>query len=126
MGIQAFLDHYQPSPDPARGDEARDKGSFEGIVKLAQRYYRRDLRYRQPRSMAELNDLLQLALDRLNRKVMRRWRMSRTEQFEAREAAELRPLPEVPYDYSTWKAGIKVQRHYRVNVEGRDYNLPWP
>ncbi len=123
--FQAFLDHYQLSPDPARGGEARDKGSVEGIVKLGQRYYRRVLQDRQPRSIAELNDLLQLALDRLNRKVMRRWRMSRTERFEAREAAELQPLPEKPYDYGTWKAGIKIQRHYRVNVEGRDYSVPY-
>ena len=110
--FQVFLDHYGISPDPARAGEPPDKGSVEGIVKLGQRYYQRVLQDRQPRSIAELNDLLQLALDRLNRKVMRRWKMSRTERFEAREAAELRPLPETPYDYGTWKASIKVQRHY--------------
>ncbi|WP_371257445.1 hypothetical protein [Paracoccus sp. J55] len=48
-----------------------------------------------------------------------------TERFEAREAAELRPLPEAPYDYGAWKAGIKFQRHYRVNVDGRDYSVPY-
>ncbi|MDQ7263893.1 DDE-type integrase/transposase/recombinase [Paracoccus sp. PS-1] len=123
--FQAFLDHYGISPDPARAGEPPDKGSVEGIVKLGQRYYQRVLQDRQPRSIAELNDLLQLALDRLNRKVMRRWKMSRTERFEAREAAELRPLPETPYDYGTWKASIKVQRHYHVNVDGRDYSVPY-
>lgn len=123
--FRAFLDHYQISPDPARGGEARDKGSVEGIVKLAQRYYQRTLRNSQPHSIAELNDLLQLALDHLNRKVMRRWKMSRADRFEARESEQLRILPEVPYDYGTWKPGVKVQRHYHVNVDGRDYSVPY-
>lgn len=121
----AFLDHYQISPDPARGGEARDKGSAEGIVKLSQRYYGKVLRTMQPRSIAELNDLLQAALDHLNQKVMRRWKMSRTDRFKIREASHLRGLPGTPYDYGTWKPGIKVQRHYHVNVDGRDYSVPF-
>ncbi|WP_313349154.1 Mu transposase domain-containing protein [Paracoccus sp. (in: a-proteobacteria)] len=123
--FRAFLDHYQISPDPARGGEARDKGSVEGIVKLGQRYFQRNLRNKQPRSIAELNDLLQLALDRLNRKVMRRWKMSRADRFEAREAKQLQILPTAHYDYGTWKPCIKVQRHYHVHVDGRDYSVPY-
>ncbi len=123
--FQAFLDHYQLVPDPARGGEARDKGSVEGIVKLSQRYYRRILRDKQPRSLAELNDLLQLALKRLNLKVMRRWKMSRVDRFQTREAQNLRSLPETAYDYGTIRVGIRVQRHYRVNIDGRDYSVPY-
>lgn len=122
--FQGFFDHYQLSPDPARGGKPRDKGSVEGEVNLAQRYYRRVLRNAQPRSIAELNDLLQAALDRLNRKVMRRWKMSRIERFEAREAGLLRQLPQTTYDYGVFRVSIKVQRHYHVNVEGRDYSVP--
>ena len=122
--VQGFFDHYGLSPDPARGGEPRDKGSVEGEVNLAQRYLRRVLRNAQPRSIADLNDLLQVALERLNRKVMRRWKMSRAERFEAREAHCLRPLPDTAYDYGAYKVGVKIQRHYRVNVEGRDYSVP--
>lgn len=122
--FQGFLDHYQLSPDPARGGKPTDKGSVEGEVKLTQRYYRRVLRSAQPRSMAELNDLLQVALERLNRKVMRRWKMSRIDRYEAREAHCLRRLPDAAYDYGAYKVGVKIQRNYRVNVEGRDYSVP--
>ncbi|WP_227272609.1 Mu transposase domain-containing protein [Roseobacter weihaiensis] len=122
--FQAFLDHYSISPDPARGGEARDKGAVEGIVKLSQRYLQRILRDRQPRSIGELNEMLQMALDRLNQKVMRRWKTSRAVRFEAREARCLRALPETAYDYGVWKVGIKVQRHYRVHIDGRDYSVP--
>ncbi|MDA7966268.1 hypothetical protein [Ruegeria sp.] len=123
--FRAFLDHYHISPDPTRGGEARDKGAVEGIVKLAQRYLQRILRDQQPRSIGDLNELLQTALDRLNEKVMRRWKTSRAARFQAREMQCLRKLPEIAYDYGVWKVGIKVQRHYRVHVDGRDYSVPF-
>ncbi|RWR04623.1 transposase [Sinirhodobacter populi] len=122
--FQAFLDHYRIVPDPARGREPRDKGAVEGTVRLSQRYYARVLRDRTPRSMAELNELLQAALEHLNDKVMRRWKMSRNERFLTREMSCLRPLPNTSYDYGNWHPGIRIQRHYHVNVEGRDYSVP--
>lgn len=123
--FQAFLDHYHISPDPARGGKARDKGAVEGSVKLSQRYYQRVLRDRYPRSIDELNELLQTALNQLNQKVMRRWKTSRIVRFESREAHCLRPLPAAAYDYGVWKVGIRVQRHYHVRVDGRDYSVPF-
>ena len=122
--FQAFLDHYHIVPDPARGREPRDKGAVEGTVKLAQRYYSRILRDATPRSMTELNELLQSALEKLNGKVMRRWKMSRNERFGTRELSCLQALPEASYDYGIWLPDIRVQRHYHVNVEGRDYSVP--
>jgi hypothetical protein len=36
----------------------------------------------------------------------------------------LQPLPATSYDYGSWRPGLRIQRHYHVNVEGRDYSVP--
>ncbi len=56
---------------------------------------------------------------------MRHWKTSRIVRFESREAQCLRQLPETAYDYGVWKVGVKVQRHYHVPVDGRDYSVPF-
>lgn len=66
--FQAFLDHHGISPDPARRGEPRDKGSTECGVKLVQRALRLHLRHREPRSIKELNEILQATLDESTRR----------------------------------------------------------
>lgn len=123
--FQAFLDHHGISPDPARRGEPRDKGSTECGVKLVQRALRLHLRHREPRSITELNEILHATLDRVNAKMMRRWKTSRKERFHAREARSLRPLPSTRYEYGSWSVGIKVPVHYHVVADGREYSVPY-
>lgn len=51
--------------------------------------------------------------------------MSRLERFQTREAQNLRSLPSSSYDYGTFRVGVSIQRHYRVNINGRDYSVPF-
>lgn len=74
--------------------------------------------------MAELNESLQAAPEHLNGQVMRRWKMSRNERFRTREMPCRQPRLDVSYDYGNWHAGIRIQRHHHVNIEGRACSMP--
>ncbi|WP_415132102.1 Mu transposase domain-containing protein [Paracoccus sp. (in: a-proteobacteria)] len=50
--------------------------------------------------------------------------MPRNERLRVREMPCLQPLPKTSYDYGRWHPGIRIQRHYHVNVEGRNYSVP--
>lgn len=104
---------------PGQGG-AHEKGGVEGEVG---RFRRRHL-VPVPRvaSIAELNELLERAMEGDDGRFVAGRRMSVGEHF-AFEAGALRPLPDEPFSYEALDS-FRVDRKARVHVRGAWYSVP--
>ena len=83
------------------------------------------LRNRQFFSLEELNREISILLEKLNLRNFRKLKGSRKELFETMEQAALKPLPQIPYSYSSWKPNIRVNDDYHVELEQHYYSVPY-
>lgn len=115
--------HYDVGILPARPRKPRDKAAVEAGVRFAQSYILGRLRNRTFFSLAECNEAIGEALERMNTRPMRRLGVSRRELFETIEQPALRPLPETEWEYAEWRLAC-VGLDYHVEVEGFYYSVP--
>lgn len=115
--------HYGTAVVPARVRRPRDKALAENAVGQLMRLYRWMWRGRKARSLAEINEGLKAAYDRINGKVHSRFKTSRRERFEKNERSMLKPLPEQPFEQVEWKTAT-VHPDCTVSVESNYYSCP--
>jgi transposase len=115
--------HYGCAIIPARGYKPRDKAKAEAGVLLAERWILACLRNRKFFSLAEANLAIWELLERLNSKPFQKLEGSRRSVFEELERIALRPLPERPYEFATWKK-LKVSIDYHLDVKRHYYSVP--
>ena len=110
---QTYLEmaqHYGLAVIPARVRKPRDKAKVEVAVQVVERWILARLRNRTFFSLAELNQAIRKLLAELNSRKMEHLEKSRRELFEELDQPALRPLPEKPYEYATWKARLGRRR----------------
>ncbi|HLE80376.1 MAG TPA: IS21 family transposase [Dehalococcoidia bacterium] len=123
---QTYLEmaqHYEVAVIPTRVRKPRDKAKVEVAVQVVERWILARLRNRTFFSLAELNRAIRKLLEDLNNRKMEHLDKSRRELFEELDRPALRPLPERPYEYATWKAA-RVNIDYHVELEGHYYSVP--
>lgn len=109
--------HYQVGVLPMRPRKPKDKAAVEVGVRVAQYYILGRLRNVTFFSLAECNEAIGAALERMNGLEMCRLGVSRRQRYEAVERAAMHELPEQDYEYAEWRlarAGID----YHVEVAG--------
>jgi transposase len=124
---QTYLEmaqHYGVAVIPARVRKPRDKAKVEVGVQVVERWILARLRNRTFFSLAELNRAIRKLLAELNSRKMEHLEKSRRELFEELDQPALRPLPEKPYEYATWKAA-RVNIDYHVDFEKHFYSVPF-
>jgi len=124
---QTYLEmaqHYEVAVIPTRVRKPRDKAKVEVAVQVVERWILARLRNRTFFSLAELNQAIRKLLDDLNQRKMAHLEKSRRELFEEVDRPALRPLPERPYEYATWKAA-RVNIDYHVEFEKHFYSVPF-
>jgi hypothetical protein len=115
--------HFGTAIVPARPSHPKDKAIVEGLVKILMRYFRFRFRARRFTSLAEINQALREACDRINRKPHTRFRISRLERFEKMERPALKPLPAHTYEAVEWKTA-KLHPDCHIGVESAYYSVP--
>jgi transposase len=115
--------HYGIGILPARPRKPRDKAKVEAGVRFAQSYILGRLRRQTFFSLAEANQAITGALDRMNDYVMRRLNASRRQLFESLDRPALAPLPETDHEFAEWRFA-RVSLDYHVEVEGFLYSVP--
>jgi transposase len=115
--------HYGVGILPARPYRPRDKAKVEAGVRFAQTYILGRLRHQTFFSLAEANDAIRLVLDRMNRHVMRRLGLSRSDLFVSVERDALHSLPANDYEFAEWRFA-RVGPDYHVEVNGFYYSVP--
>lgn len=115
--------HYNTAIVPARVRHPRDKALVENAVGILMRYFRFIYRWRTFTSLAEINEALRAAIDRINGKLHTRFRSSREERFTSLEKAQLRALPLEPYNIGEWKT-VTHHPDCTVHVDKNFYSAP--
>jgi transposase len=121
---QDFAEHYGVAIVPARVREPRDKAKVETGVQIAERWILARLRNQTFFTLAELNGAIRLLLDELNRRPFQKLPGNRQSRFDELERAALKPLPQQPYEFATWKQA-KVHLDYHVEIERHCYSVPY-
>lgn len=109
---------------PARPRKPRDKAKAEIGVLLAERWILAVLRKRQFFSIAEINDAISELLIQLNEKPFQKLEGSRKSSFEHLDKPALRPLPQTPYEFATWRVA-KVNIDYHIEADKAYYSVPY-
>ena len=99
------------------------KAKVEVAVQIAQRWILARLRRETFTSLADMNRRIRALLEDLNRRVMRRYGVSRRALFERIDKAALRPLPSGRFELFEWKRA-KVNIDYHVDLDGHAYSVP--
>lgn len=115
--------HYGVGVVPARPYKPRDKAKVEAGVRFAQFYILGRLRNVPFFSLAECNQAVAQAMERMNGSVMRRLGVSRRDLLLSAELPAMWPLPAAPYEYAEWKT-VRVNLDYHVEVAGFYYSVP--
>jgi transposase len=120
---QEMAEYYQVAVLPARVRKPKDKPSIENGVQNVERWVLAPLRHRTFFSEAEAGRAIKPLLEELNNRTMAHLGKSRRQLFEELDRSELRPLPEKPYEFATWKTA-KVNIDYHVSFEKHLYSVP--
>jgi transposase len=120
---QDLAEHYGVAVIPARSGKPKDKAKAEVGVQVAERWILARLRHRTFFSLAELNQAIRELLGPLNERPMKHLERSRRAFFELLDQPALRPLPEQPYVFATWKKA-RVNIDYHVEFEKHYYSVP--
>ena len=115
--------HYGVAVVPARAGKPKDKALVEGAVGIVMRYFRFVYRRRTFTSLAEVNQALAEAVNKINAKIHTRFKTSREERFTKLEKSTLAPLPLEPYSISDWK-NAKIHPDCTVAADQNFYSAP--
>lgn len=118
-----FARHYGAAILPARIRRPRDKAKVEAAVQIVERWIIAALRNETFFSIHQINLRIRELLEKLNAKTMRSYGMSREELFQKYEKAELKPLPEQPYEFGHWKVA-RVNLDYHIEIARHYYSVP--
>jgi len=118
-----MAEHYGVGIVPARPHRPRDKAKVEAGVRLAQFYILGRLRNLTFFSLADCNQAIAQAVERINSRVMRRLAVSRRDLYRTIELPAMRALPATPYEYAEWKRA-RVNQDYHVELQGFYYSVP--
>lgn len=116
--------HYGVGVLPTRPRKPRDKAKVENGVRFAQICILGRLRHRTFFSLAEANQAIAEALDRINDHLMRRLGVSRRHLFQTLERPALAELPGDPYEFAEWRLA-RVGTDYHVEFDTFFYSVPY-
>jgi len=108
---QDLARHYGVAIIPTRVRKPKDKAKAEVGVQVVEF------------NLADLNQAIRELLDELNARPMKHLDRSRRELFEMLDQPALKPLPELPYEFATWK-NARVSIDYHVEFEKHYYSVP--
>ena len=118
-----MVSHYGVAVVPARAKRPKDKALVEGAVGILMRYFRFIYRRRTFTSLAEVNQALSEAVNKINAKIHTRFKISREERFTRLEKSTLTPLPIEPFSISDWKKA-KIHQDCTVAADQNFYSAP--
>ncbi len=119
-----MAEHYGCVVIPARPYKPRDKAKVESGVQLVERWIIAVLRHRRFTSLAELNEVIADLVTRVNDKPFKKMEGSRRSLFLELDKPALRPLPDEPYEFATWKMA-RINIDYHLEFERHYYSVPY-
>lgn len=116
--------HYMSAIMPTGVRKPKEKASVEGTIGKIATAIIAKLRNHEFFSLDELQRAIHEKLDEFNRQPFQKRDYSRLEAF-MEEKKFLGPLPEIPYEISSWVYGRKVNLNCHVIFEKNYYSCPY-
>ena len=123
--FEQFADYHDFAILNTRPRTPQDKGLAEVSVQIIQRSVLVKLRDRKFFSLAELQNALDIEVDKINRGMTKRFPESRWDRFHRFEKDELLRLPKHPYPFLRWIFQQTVSEFYQFTVDGNIYSVPY-
>jgi transposase len=121
---QDLAEHYGVAVIPTRVRKPKDKAKAEVGVQVVERWILARLRNHTFFNLADLNQAARELLQELNTRPMTHLERSRRALFEELDQPALKPLPEQPYEFATWKKA-RVNIDYHIEFEKHYYSVPY-
>ena len=121
---QDMAEHYGVTVLPTRAYKPRDKAKVETGVQVVERWILARFRDQTFFSIEELNSAIHEGLKLLNNKPFQKLEGTRLSLFKTLDKPALKPLPEKPYEFATWKKA-RVNIDYHIEVEKNFYSVPY-
>jgi len=118
-----MAEYYGTAVIPAGVRKPREKALVERTVGMLSTWIIAALRNRQFFSLFDLNQAMRGKLDDFNRKPFQKRKGCRESAFDE-ERPFLIPLPDKPFELSTWKIAT-VQINYHIAVDRMYYSVPY-
>jgi transposase len=109
---------------PARKQHPKDKAKVEKGVQFAETWVLARVRNCTFFSFDELNEKIRELTTQLNNEPFQKMSGSRRSLYETIELPALQPLPDRPFEFEKWLAGVKIEKDYHVCVEEHYYSVP--
>ena len=122
--FQEMGTHYHVAIIPARPYKPRDKAKVEVGVQIVERWIMARLRKERFTSLTVLNERIGELIEIANNKPFKKLEGSRASAFNEIDRPSLRPLPDTPYEFASWRAA-KVNIDYHVEIERHYYSVPY-
>ena len=110
---------------PARPRKPKDKALAEVGVQIVQRWVLARLRNQIFFSLDELNEQIAFWMAELNKRITKTYTVSRSERLETIDRPALQPLPDEPYQYSSWIYNQRVDDAYYIEFKSKQYSVPY-
>lgn len=120
---EALGEHYQTAIMPAGVRKSKQKASVEGTAGKIATAITAKLRNEVFYSFPDLKAAVEKKLHEFNHQSFQKREGSRYEAY-LDEKASLHPLPDIPYEISTWVYGRKVNIDFHVVFEHNRYSCP--
>jgi hypothetical protein len=120
---QEMAEYYGTAVIPTGVRKPREKAIVERTVGILSTWIIAALRNRQFFSLFELNQAMRRKLEEFNKKPFQKRKGCRESAF-TEERPFLMPLPNKPFELSTWKIAT-VQINYHISVDKMNYSVPY-
>lgn len=121
---QEMADYYGTTIIPTRVKKPKDKAAVEGSVGNATNAIIGRLRNQQFFSLSDLNKAIRKELETFNTNHFQKRDGSRYSVFNDEEKDFLYPLPNNPYELSTYKVAT-VSINYHIQADKMNYSVPY-
>ena len=101
-----------------------DKAKVENAVGIVERWILAALRHHRFFSIAELNEAIEVLLERLNHRRFRKREGTRSVLFREIDRPALQPLPDERYVMAEWKT-VRANIDYHVEIDRHYYSVPY-
>lgn len=116
--------YYGCAVIPTRVRAPKDKAKVENGVLQAERWILAPLRNRVFNSLFDANLAIAERLEWLNNRKMKVLDASRADLFRSHDLPALKPLPDKPFEFATWKKA-KVSIDYHIEIDGHYYSVSY-
>lgn len=106
--------------------DKKDKSKAESSVLLVERWILARLRNERFTSIAEANLAIRELVEWINNRPFKVLPGSWRSVFEEIDRPALRPLPQIPYEFATWKTQrVNIDYHVEVRADRHFYSVPY-